>query len=290
MKLTQRQGNILVEIIAMFIINIMVFLLSKFFLEITIGQCFLYSSVNTVWMTFILLPVIKKVQIQFKPKKSSYSLEPLSEYFKEFEKRQQKVQKEIEVEKKELEELDKTYRKDWKLFRKHLETNNIKHLYHFTDEKNIKSIIENEGLFSWHNCNVKNIKITRPGGNELSRKLDKKSGLENYVRLSFTPDHPMMYAIIKDGRIENPVVLEIDIETIFLKDSKFSDKNANRADVNMGQSFEDFSKIRFDILSMSDYLNSDTDNKPYFQAEVLVKDKISITKMTNIQRLKPTYA
>jgi len=135
-------------------------------------------------------------------------------------------------------------------------------------------------LFSWHNFNINNIKIERPGGDDLSRKLDKKAGLENYVRLSFTPDHPMMYAVMKDGRIENPVVLEIDIETIFLKDSKFSDKNATRTGVNIGQTFEDFSKIRFDILSQ--------ENKPYFQAEVLVKDKISITQMTNIQKFKTT--
>lgn len=289
MKLTQKQGDVLVDIIAMFVINIIVFLLSKLLVEISIDQCFLYAVINSIWMSFVLLPAIKKIEIRFKSKKGSYFLEPLTEYFKEFEKRQQNVRKEIELEKKELEELEKIYRKDWKLFRKHLERNNIKHLYHFTDEKNIKSIIENGGLFSWHDCNINNIKIERPGGNELSRKLDKKAGLENYVRLSFTPDHPMMYAIINEGRIQNPVVLEIDIETIFLKDSKFSDKNATRTDVNMGQSFKDFSKIRFDILSASDYLNSEQENKPYFQAEVLVKGKIPITKMTNIQKLKATY-
>jgi len=288
-KLTQKQGNILVEIIAMFAINIIAFLLSKVFVEISSGQCFLYAIINTIWMTFILLPAIKKIQRQFKSKKASYSLEPLVEYFKEFEKRQQEVRKEIENEKKQLEEFDKIYRTDWKLFRKHLERNNIKHLYHFTDEKNIKSIIENGGLFSWYNCNNKNIKIERPGGNELSRKLDKKAGLEDYVRLSFTPDHPMMYAIIKDGRIQNPVILEVDVETIFLKGSKFSDKNAARTDANIGQTFEDFSKIRVDILSTLDYLNSEQKNKPYFQAEVLVKGKIPITKITNVQKLKATY-
>lgn len=290
MKLNQRLGNILVEVIAMFVINIVVFLLSKLFVEISVGQCFLYATINAIWMPFVLLPTIKKIQSQFKSKSGSYSLEPLTEYFKEFEKRQQNVRKEIELEKNELDEIDKIYRKDWKLFRKYLERQKIKHLYHFTDEKNIKSIIENGGLFSWYNCNINNIKIERPGGDDLSRKLDKKAGLENYVRLSFTPDHPMMYAVMKDGRIENPVVLEIDIETIFLKDSKFSDKNATRTDANIGQTFEDFSKIRFYILSKSDYLNSEQENKPYFQAEVLVKDKILITQMTNIQKFKTTCA
>lgn len=290
MKLSSKQGNILVEVIAMFIINIVVFLLGKLFTEISIGQCFLYATINAIWMPFLLLPTIKKMQRQLKTKSGSYSLEPLTEYFREFQKRQENVKKEVETEKRELAELEKVYRTDWKLFRKHLERNKIKHLYHFTDERNLKSIIKNGGLFSWNYCNLNNIEIERPGGDELSRKLDKKAGLENYVRLSFTPDHPMMYSVIKAGRIENPVVLEIDIETIFLKDSKFSDKNATRTDVNVGQNFEDFSRIRFDILSTLDYLNSEPKDKPYFQAEVLVKDKILITQMTNIQKFNNNYA
>ncbi len=101
---------------------------------------------------------------------------------------------------------------------------------------------------------------------------------------------PSQYAAISDGRIQNPVVLEIDCEVVFLKESKFSDKNAARTQVNVGQTFEDFAKIRFDILTSNDYLNSSETDRPYFQAEVLVKEKISIGYIKNIQKVKTTCA
>lgn len=289
MRLSRYQANKLVEVIAMFIINIATFLLSKIFVEISFGECLLYAFLNSLWMPFLLLPSIQKFQSRIERKKKSYSLEPLTTYFNEFEKRQKEVQKEIEIERKEIEELEKSYRRDWKLFRKHLQRQKVKHLYHFTDESNLKSIIDNGNLFSWHYCVNKNIRIERPGGDDLSRKLDKRAGLENFVRLSFTPDHPMMYKALADGRIKNPVVLVIDSEVIFLKSSKFSDKNATRNDVNVGQAFEDFSKIRFDILSSSDYINSSERDKPFFQAEVLVFEKVPIGKVKNIKRIT-TYA
>lgn len=289
MKLNQYQADKVVEIIAMLVINLAVFLLSKIFIEINLGKCVLYSFLNSLWMPFILLPIVKNIQAKFEKNEKSYVFEPSKKYIDEFEKRQQAVQREIQFEAKEIEELEKTYRKDWKLFRKHLQRKGIKNLYHFTDEANLKSIIQNGGLFSWHYCMVNNLRIERPGGGGLSRQLDKRAGLENFVRLSFTPDHPMMYAAINDGRIQSPVVLEINIDVIFLKDTKFSDKNATRTGVNIGQTFNDFSKIRFDILSSSDYLNTTDDNKPYFQAEVLVKEKILIGHIKNIQRINTAY-
>jgi len=289
-KLNQSQGNKLVEIIAMFLINIVVFLLSKIFVSISFGLCFLYSLINTSWMPFVLLPALKKIQQRIEKKERAYSLEPLQNYIRDFEKRQKEVEKEIQLDKQSIDEIQKKFRFDWKLFNKHLQRKGIKHLYHFTDEANLNSIIENEGLFSWSSCNSQNIKIPKPGGSNLSRQLDERAGLENFVRLSFTPDHPMMYAAISDGRIQNPVVLEIDYEVVFLKESKFSDKNAARTQVNVGQTFEDFAKIRFDILTSNDYLNSSETDRPYFQAEVLVKEKIPIGYIKNIQKIKTTCA
>ncbi|MDN5211237.1 DarT ssDNA thymidine ADP-ribosyltransferase family protein [Fulvivirgaceae bacterium BMA12] len=289
MRLGNYQIEKLIEIIAMFLINIVVFLLGKIFVKISFGECLLYSIINSIWMPFILLPVIARTLLILRKKEKSYVLEPLYKYISEFEKRQKEIKKEIELERKELENLEKKYRFDWKLFRKFLQRKGINQLYHFTDETNLKSIMDNGGLFSWHYCGQNKITIERPGGDQLSRKLDKRVGLENYVRLSFTPDHPMMYAAISDERIQNPVILEIDIAVIFLKDSKFSNKNATSNNVNIGQSFEDFSKIRFDILTTSDYLNTTVESKPYFQAEVLVEEKIPLKQIINIKKIT-TYA
>ncbi len=63
-------------------------------------------------------------------------------------------------------------------------------LYHFTDRDNLESIIRNGGLYSWADCESKSIGIAKPGGSDVSRQLDMRDGLQNYVRVSFTERHP----------------------------------------------------------------------------------------------------
>ena len=109
-----------------------------------------------------------------------------------------------------------------------LRQNGITRLYHFTDRANIQSIIDNGGLYSWKACDNKGISVKRPGGSATSRSLDQYRGLENYVRLSFTRNHPMMYVAQNDGRISNPVILEIDLSVVNLATTKFSDRNATK--------------------------------------------------------------
>lgn len=104
----------------------------------------------------------------------------------------------------------------------------ITKLYHFTDRANIQSIIDNGGLYSWKACDNMGISIKKPGGSPTSRSLDQYRGLENYVRLSFTRNHPMMYVAQNDGRISNPVILEIDLSVVELSTTKFSDRNATK--------------------------------------------------------------
>lgn len=70
MKLNKGQTNKLAEIIAIFIINVVIFLLSKFFIEISYRECFLYSAINSMWMPFILLPAITKTLNSLKKKKN----------------------------------------------------------------------------------------------------------------------------------------------------------------------------------------------------------------------------
>lgn len=81
----------------------------------------------------------------------------------------------------------------------YLKSNGIYKLYHFTDRCNLSSIIKQGGLWSWADCEQKNIIIESPGGSSLSRSLDKHFGLEHYVRLSFVKDHPMQHHAIDEG-------------------------------------------------------------------------------------------
>lgn len=115
----------------------------------------------------------------------------------------------------------------------------------------------------------------------MSRDLDRRHGVHNFVRVSFTRDHPMMHVALKEGRIHNPVILEIDEEVIYWNYSKYANKNATRNDVCIGENVEDFSRIRFDLVRQNYFNLSDTD-KPYYQAEVLVLEKIPAEFIRNI--------
>ena len=134
---------------------------------------------------------------------------------------------------------------NWEEFKAVLEKHNIVKLYHFTDRDNLESIIKNGGLYSWGDCEDKGIVIAKPGGGLLSRELDKRDGLQHYVRVSFTAQHPMMYVAMQDGRLSNPVILEIDPEVIFWKNSRYSDMNATRTGAHKGGTLDDFKEIHF---------------------------------------------
>ncbi len=142
----------------------------------------------------------------------------------------------------------------------------IKKLYHFTDRDNLESIISSGGLYSWYGCEQRGIKIAKPGGSDLSRQLDKNNGLQDYVRLSFTRNHPMMYAAMQEGRISNPVILEIDIEAIGWEGTLYSDRNATRNDARRGDTLADFSHIHFNSVTARNHFDLDEEEQPFYQA------------------------
>jgi hypothetical protein len=168
-------------------------------------------------------------------------------------------------------------------FKSILYSHNIHTLYHFTDRSNLMSIKRNSGLFSWHYSNANNIVIPMPGGNQLSRDLDESKGLQNYVRLSFTKNHPMMF--VEPIRQRDNVILEIDLDVIFWDSTLFSDRNANRKDAQIGDSIEDFSKIKFELFSNPNHFKLNEFEKPYYQAEILVFTKVPIECIRNINQL-----
>lgn len=171
---------------------------------------------------------------------------------------------------------------NWSEFKRELDVHNIKKLYHFTDFENLKSIISNGGLFSWKDCDDKGICIPKPGGSFTSRDLDCRDGLERFVRVSFTAQHPMMYVAMNDGRLSNPVVLEIDPEVVFWKSTLYSDRNATKNGAQKGDTLDDFKSIHFDSVKARNHFDLDEDEQPFYQAEVLVKNFIPLKCITNI--------
>lgn len=162
----------------------------------------------------------------------------------------------------------------------------INKLYHFTDRSNIQSIINNGGLCSWHYCEQNRIEIPNPGGDFLSRQLDQRQSLENFVRVSFTRNHPMMYVAKNAGRLNDPVILEINSEVIYWLKTKYSNKNATRNDAHVGGTIEDFKLIKFDVVKQKNHFDLNDEEKPYYQAEILVFEKIPLMFIENIDQFQ----
>lgn len=105
-------------------------------------------------------------------------------------------------------------------------------LYHFTDRRNIQSI-KRHGLLSWPLIYRYNIPAVL-SSNELSRRLDKNKGLEEYVRLALQPNHRMLNYILRTGRIQSHIWLKIDDSILNDSGVLYSDTNAasGRARIN----------------------------------------------------------
>jgi hypothetical protein len=207
-----------------------------------------------------------------------------------FERREKEIKISAQTNQPQIKKIPETiqeviFKNNWKDYEKILSENSINALYHFTDQANISSIKRQGGLFSWHFCFFNKIDIPTPGGDDLSRKLDKNQGCENYVRVSFTKNHPMMHTALKQGRISSPVILEIDPQIIFWKNSKYANKNATRNDVSIGSTLDDFKEIRFDIVKRNTHFGLSDNEKPFYQAEILILEKIPIQFIKNISTL-----
>ena len=126
--------------------------------------------------------------------------------------------------------------------------------------------------------------IHRAGGSSTSRNLDTIYGLQDYVRLSFTKNHPMMFVAQKDGRIISPIVLEIDIEAVYWKETVFSDMNATKTGHSQGTTIEDLKRIKFHVVKRINHFDLSDSDKPYYQAEVMVKRFLPIKYIRNINQ------
>lgn len=171
---------------------------------------------------------------------------------------------------------------NWQEYQALLEQHGIRKLYHFTDRDNLESIINNGGLYSWAGCERKGITISKPGGGALSRQLDSRDGLQDYVRVSFVTQHPMMYAAMDEGRISNPVILEIDPEVACWEGTLYADRNATKTGANVGGTIDDFRHIHFQSVKARKHFDLDESEQPFFQAEVLVKGFIPLQYIRNI--------
>lgn len=264
----------------------------------------IYSTVENATIVYISLlkqydedEILKlhnteEKRIKEKEEKERKEREEAARKAREEEERRQREAREAEerrkreeARRKEQEERDRIYRVTHNLksnhlaIRNHLSSNNIRYLYHFTDRRNLDSIIKHGGLYSWNYCDTHNIAIPYAGGDSTSRSLDCRYDLEDYVRLSFCDDHPMTYRLSQNGY--DLVLLKIKVEVAELEATLFSDMNATDNNCNYGGTLADLQRV--DLNATKQHYLSKTD--PLFkkhQAEVLVKTFIPIDKIINI--------
>lgn len=89
-------------------------------------------------------------------------------------------------------------------------------LYHFTDSRNVASIRQH-GLLSLAALHDRGIAVAACGGDEDSRRVDARLGLDRFVHLSIMDQHPMEKIARDRGSIVaarylriDPAVLSID--------------------------------------------------------------------------------
>jgi hypothetical protein len=121
-------------------------------------------------------------------------------------------------------------------------------LYHFTDRRNLPLIREHGGLYPLAHMAAMGIAVPAPGGNEWSHDADAMKGMDNYVHLCFRPNHPMEFRARKEGRIKDPIYLEIDPEVLHWNDVKFTPDVANKSGVRPHTMEEARGLIDFEVL------------------------------------------
>ena len=142
------------------------------------------------------------------------------------------------------------------------------------------SIKKYGGLLSWDYCNEHNIVIPNPGGDSLSRKLDRRQGLEDYVRLSFCDDHPMAFRKHQEG--SDLFLLQVSIDVAAFRSTLFSDKNAASSDFSRGSGIEHLRNVNISATRRHYVSRDEGEIFSLHQAECMVKTFIPVEYIINI--------
>ena len=160
-----------------------------------------------------------------------------------------------------------------------------RYLYHFTDRSNFPSISQ-KGLLS--KVRMRDEGWWPPdatGGNQLSWDLDALRGIDHYVSLCMTTNHPMKYLAQRDGRLPNPRYLAIKPAVLKLDGVRVAFGVANSNDVEIMPVDDALEKLDIEVL----YTRTDWRNEAIQQrltaaerVEVLVPDCIPKTLIARI--------
>lgn len=162
-----------------------------------------------------------------------------------------------------------------------LEKYEIDKLYHFSPIEN-KESIKKHSICSYQYLIDNNISINRLSSSDTSRKIDKSKGLSNYVHLLFEPFNPMIFVALSEGRLREFTIYEIEPEVLFLKDTMYTIGNAALAGVRPKKDIQFLLTIPFSRFHKKNYTALDDESKKYFQSEILVKNKVDLKYIINL--------
>lgn len=160
----------------------------------------------------------------------------------------------------------------------------IRYVWHFTDTSNLELIFEH-GLLSYAELKRRSIAIPSPGGNEWSHEADRYSGVDDYVHLAFTDNHPMQHIAKNDGRLKHPVWIKIDSSIILDPLARFSNDVSNKSGVRILTPEEASEQVDFEVLFRRLDWNDPVikaRKKAAEKSEILIPRNIPVSKILEV--------
>jgi len=153
-------------------------------------------------------------------------------------------------------------------------------LYHFTDARNIPLIWELDGL--WSTAKLREMGVDfHPGGNQHSLDADTMFGMDQYVHLCFTMEHPMAHIAKNDGRVQKLqwIYLDDPASVFEIEGVQYCAEVSNKSGAELCSI--EHAREHFDDVALYDYLDWGVgDNYARRQAvekcEILVPDHLPL--------------
>lgn len=156
--------------------------------------------------------------------------------------------------------------------------------FHFTDTRNLE-LIKQHGLLSRRKMSKLGIEIPAPGGNQWSRDSADRLGLDRYVSLSLTANHPMEYAARQGGQIKKALYLPIRPDIIKVDGAMMTGGVSNKAGIVPEAPGEVLEKLDLEVI----YRNTDWRDasikerrKNAVKYEILIPDQVPLEYILNL--------
>jgi hypothetical protein len=156
----------------------------------------------------------------------------------------------------------------------------IKYIYHITHKSNLENILQN-GLLSHNQARKSKLTKVDIADNQVNDRRSRKEPIYNrsihdYVPLYFNPRNPMLF---KRSDFQNDIIiLAIDRNLIYQKDTVFSDGNAAANATSFFVNPEDLIKLNWNCIN-NKYWDDFNDGKRIICSEVLVFPNIPTTSI-----------